>query len=127
MPASRSGLRQGVCRRFHRAVAEDDEWNAPELPDRPLMKPEAQDRFRRLLTELMFCLAGAPVFGFAAAFVRPPLRPSATPWVPSPPRPDWEVWLYRWMPLALGGLAFGCLVWAVLVMLRLTELRKGSG
>jgi hypothetical protein len=85
--------------------------------------PEQQDRSRRLLTELMFCLIGLPVFGFASVWIRPPVRiPSS--WSTFPPRPEWEVQFYRWVPLILFGLAFICLIWLVVVLLRMAELRK---
>jgi hypothetical protein len=97
-------------------MEEESEWNAPGPPERPPVAPEQQDRFRRLITELMFCLVGAPVFGFAAAWIRPPLRfPGGT----APPRPEWEALFYRWIPLVLSGLSFICVAWLVIVLMRL--------
>ena len=106
-------------------MAEDDEWNFPERTESPPVNPEQQDRYRRLLTELMFCVVGAPVFGLAAAWIRPPLNVSPTTWTPLPPRPDWEMQLYQWGPLVLFAVAFACLVWLVIVLLRMAELKKG--
>lgn len=104
-------------------MAADDEWNIPEPTERLPVRPEQQDRYRRLLTELMFCVIGIPVFGLASVWIRPPLRiPSRS--APLPPRPEWEVQLYHWGPLILFALAFVCLVWLVVVLMRLAELKK---
>ena len=104
-------------------MAEDDEWNFPKLAGRPAVSPEQQDRYRRLLTELLFCVIGAPVFGLASVWIRPPLRISGS-WTTLPPRPEWEVQLYRWGPLILFALAFACVVWLVIGLLRMAELKK---
>jgi hypothetical protein len=106
-------------------MAAGDEWNAAGTPERLPVDPVHQDRFRRLLTELAFSLAGAPVFGFSAAWIRPPVRGAATPWTPLSSPSEWEELFYRWMPLVLLGAAFSCLVWLVLVLWRLAELKKG--
>ena len=82
-----------------------DGWSAPEPLERLPVEPEQEVRFRRLLTELMVCLTGAPVFFFTAACIRPPLRHSPSPW----------------LPLVLVGRAFACVVWMVLVLIRLAE------
>jgi hypothetical protein len=104
-------------------MAEDNEWNLPKRTESSPVCPELQDRFRRLLTELMFCLAGVPVFGLASAWIRPPLDISPSGAL-LPPRPEWEVLFYRWTPLILFVIAFACLVWLVIVLLRMAELRK---
>jgi hypothetical protein len=108
---------------FFHAMVEDDEWNPPAPAERLPVNPEHLDRFRRLMTELMFSLIGLPVFGFASVWIRPPIRiplPSST----LPPLPEWEVQFYRRVPLFLFGLAFICLIWLVVVLLRMAELRK---
>ena len=104
-------------------MAADDEWNFPEQAEGLPVRPELQDRYRRLLTELIFCLIGLPVFGLTSVWIRPPIRfPSGA--VPLPPLPEWEVLLYRWAPLILFALAFVSLVWLVVVLMRLAELKK---
>jgi hypothetical protein len=105
-------------------MAEDDEWNLPKVTGPSPVSPEQQDRYRRLLTELMFCVIGAPVFGLASVWIRPPPRITSS-WTTLPPRPVWEVQLYRWGPLILFALAFACLVWLVIVLLRMAELKNG--
>lgn len=91
----------------------------PPPSEEPPVPPEQQENFRQLLTELLFSLVGAPVLGFAAACVRAPLRLPGASASALTPRGDWEVWIYRWLPLVLLGLAFACVVWAVLVLLRM--------
>ncbi|MCW1923292.1 hypothetical protein OKA05_12070 [Luteolibacter arcticus] len=104
-------------------MAEDDEWNFRAPAEGLPVKPEQLDRFRRLLTELMFCLAGLPVFSLAATCIKPPLRIPPSPRTSLPPLPEWEILFYRWTPLVLLGLAFTCLVWLVVVLLRMAELK----
>ncbi|MEK7952650.1 hypothetical protein [Luteolibacter soli] len=104
-------------------MEDDQEWNFPEPGDRQVVPPEQQDRFRRLLTEVVFSSLGAAVFGLASALIRPPVRIS-TSWAKVPPPPQWEIVLYEWLPLALFGIAFVCLVWLVTVLMRIGELKK---
>jgi hypothetical protein len=101
----------------------DDEWNFRKPAEGLPVRPEQLDRYRRLTTELMFCVIGAPVFGMASVWIRPPLRVTS-PGSTLKPAPAWEVLLYQWGPLILFALAFGCLVWLVTVLMRIAELKK---
>lgn len=94
----------------------DDEWNQSASKQGGEVEPEDQDRFRGLMTELLFSGAGAPVLLASAAWLPHIYDLSAMDGV--------RVWL----PLVLGALGFGCLVWLVTVFLRLTRIRRsGSG
>jgi hypothetical protein len=93
----------------------DDEWNPSASPQESGVAPEDQDRFRGLLTELLFSGAGAPVLLASAAWLPDIYDLSAMDGV--------RVWL----PLVLGALGFGCLVWLVTVILRLTRVRRSGG
>jgi hypothetical protein len=104
------------------------EWDVPPPGEDSAVPPEQQEGLRGLLAELLFSLVGVPVFGFAAACLRPPLRLPGASAAALPVRADWEVWVYRWLPLVLLGLAFACAVWSVVVVLRLgARMRKGGG
>ncbi len=66
------------------------------------------------MTELLFSGAGAPVLFASAAWLPYIYDLSAMDGV--------RVWL----PLILGALGFGCLVWLVTVFLRLTRIRRSG-
>jgi hypothetical protein len=94
----------------------EHEWSLPEPRQEGRIAPEDQDRFRGLLTELMFSAAGAPVFAATGA------------WLPHFYDLSRIKGLRIWLPLVFGALAFACIVWLVTVILRLSRIkRKGSG
>ena len=72
----------------------DHEWSLPESRQAGGVAPEDQDRFRGLLTELMFSAAGAPVLAATAA------------WLPNLYDLSKMDGLRVWLPLVLGALAF---------------------
>lgn len=90
----------------------DDEWNQGGEGQVGGIAPEDQDRFRRLLTELLFSGAGAPVLLASAAWLPDIYDLSAMDGV--------RVGL----PLVLGALGFGCVVWLVTAVLRLARIRR---
>jgi hypothetical protein len=104
-------------------MADDDEWNFRKPVEGLPVRPEQLDRYRRLTTELMFCVIGTPVFGMASVWIRPPLR-ITSPGATLTPPPAWEVLLYQWGPLILFVVAFCCVIWLVVVLMRMAELKK---
>jgi hypothetical protein len=94
----------------------EHEWSMPESRQEGKIAPEDQDRFRGLLTELMFSAVGAPVLAATGA------------WLPHfydlSKMDDLRILL----PLVFGALAFACLAWLVTVVLRLSRIKRtGSG
>ncbi|WP_367873189.1 hypothetical protein [Luteolibacter sp. Populi] len=106
-----------------------NEWDLAPTAERPSIAPEDQDRFRGLLTELLFSAACAPVLAGTALclqnLTRKPvvIYPGMPP--PSPP-PLWETALGQWLPFLLLILAFACLIWLITIPLRMAELKRGA-
>jgi hypothetical protein len=90
----------------------DDEWNPADERQDGGIAPEDQDRFRRLLTELMFSGAGAPVLLVSAA------------WLPDICDFSGLDGDFLDLSLLLGALGFGCVVWLVTAVLRLARIRR---
>lgn len=90
----------------------DDEWDLAASRQGCGIAPEDQDRFRGLLTELLFSGAGAPVLLASAA------------WLPNFYDLSKMDGLRVWLPLVLGALGFCCVVWLVTVVFRLARIRR---
>lgn len=91
---------------------DDDEWNHDGERQDGGIAPEDQDRFRMLLTELMFSGSGAPVLLVSAA------------WLPDICDFSGLDGDFLDLSLLLGALGFGCVVWLVTAVLRLARIRR---
>jgi hypothetical protein len=103
-----------------------DEWEVPTESEGVSIAPEDHDRFRGLLTELAFSVAGAPLFAISALWIQPPLRYSPGSGLAAPAPDLWQTALYQWLPLLMGVLAFGCLVWLVAILIRLSAMQRSK-
>ena len=102
----------------------ENEWDLAPPAEHLPVAPEDQDRFRGLLTELIFSAAGAPILVGTAICIHKPRGIYSSG--PVKPPPAWEIAVYQWLPLLLFFLAFVCLVWLITIPLRMAELKRGT-